>query len=51
MRPTQFGRIYAPDEAWLAGRAPEPVLEPDLPIVDTHHHLWDLRTTTGHRCC
>jgi L-fuconolactonase len=20
---------------------PEPVLEPDLPIVDPHHHLWD----------
>ncbi len=22
---------------------PEPILEPDLPIVDPHHHLWDLR--------
>ncbi|MEL7196984.1 MAG: amidohydrolase family protein [Pseudomonadota bacterium] len=21
----------------------EPILEPDLPIVDPHHHLWDLR--------
>lgn len=20
---------------------PEPVLEPDLPIIDSHHHLWD----------
>ena len=40
-RPTQFGRIQAPDEAWLATRAPEPILEPDLPIVDTHHHLWE----------
>ena len=19
---------------------PEPVLEPDLPIIDPHHHLW-----------
>lgn len=19
---------------------PEPVLEPDLPIIDVHHHLW-----------
>jgi L-fuconolactonase len=38
---TRFGRIYAPDEAWL-GKAPrEPILEPDLPIIDTHHHLWD----------
>ena len=41
MRPTQFGRIHPPDEAWLAGNAPEPILEPDLPIIDTHHHLWD----------
>ncbi|MEE4539671.1 MAG: amidohydrolase family protein [Erythrobacter sp.] len=22
---------------------PEAILEPDLPIVDPHHHLWDLR--------
>ena len=26
-------------EAWLA-RVEEPILEPDLPIVDAHHHLW-----------
>ena len=40
-RPTQFGRIHAPDEAWLTKRPPEPILEPDLPIIDTHHHLWE----------
>jgi predicted TIM-barrel fold metal-dependent hydrolase len=40
-RPTQFGRIHAPDEAWLARGAPEPILDPDLPIIDTHHHLWE----------
>ena len=45
-RPTQFGRIHAPDEAWLGRNPPEPILEPDLPIVDTHHHLWD---RDGHR--
>jgi predicted TIM-barrel fold metal-dependent hydrolase len=45
-RPTQFGRILAPDEAWLAKRPPEPILEPELPIVDTHHHLWE---RGGHR--
>ena len=22
----------------------EPVLEPELPIVDAHHHLWDRQT-------
>jgi len=45
-RPTQFGRIHPPDEAWLAGAPPEPILEPELPIIDTHHHLWD---RGGHR--
>jgi len=45
-RPTQFGRIHPPDEAWLAKQPPEPIREPDLPIVDTHHHLWD---RGGHR--
>jgi L-fuconolactonase len=25
---------------WLA-KVTEPILEPDLPIVDPHHHLWD----------
>lgn len=27
--------------AWLARRPPEPALEPELPIVDPHHHFWD----------
>ncbi len=27
-------------QAWLDRRT-EPILEPDLPIVDPHHHLWD----------
>ena len=29
-----------PDLAWLALRQEE-VIEPDLPIVDSHHHIWD----------
>ena len=29
-----------PNPAWL-GRLSEEILEPDLPIVDPHHHLWD----------
>lgn len=45
-RPNQFGRIFAPDEAWLAHRPPEPILDADLPIIDTHHHLW---IRDGHR--
>ena len=38
---TRFGRIYPPDEVWLTKQAPEPILDPDLPIIDPHHHLWD----------
>ncbi len=30
-------------ENWIAQETPEEVLEPDLPIIDPHHHLWDLR--------
>lgn len=26
---------------WLSSHA-EPAIEPDLPIVDAHHHLWDM---------
>lgn len=37
----QFGRISRPNEAWLAKQPPEPILDPDLPIIDPHHHLWD----------
>ena len=40
-KPVQFGRIFKPDPAWLAKAAPEPIIDPDLPVVDTHHHLWD----------
>ncbi len=46
MPSTRFGRITPPNDAWLAKAPPEPVLEPDLPIIDTHHHLWD---RAGHR--
>ena len=27
--------------AWLAKRPAETALEPDLPIIDPHHHFWD----------
>ena len=27
------------DEAWLAQQREE-IIEPELPIVDPHHHLW-----------
>jgi L-fuconolactonase len=36
-QPSRFaGQV---DEAWLARRA-EPIIEPALPIIDPHHHLW-----------
>lgn len=28
---------------WLNTQPPEEVLEPELPIIDAHHHLWDIR--------
>jgi predicted TIM-barrel fold metal-dependent hydrolase len=34
------GEMVGVNEEWLA-RHDEPVIEPDLPIVDPHHHLWD----------
>jgi predicted TIM-barrel fold metal-dependent hydrolase len=40
--PGSFGRIFAPDRAWLDSHPVEAVLDPDLPIIDTHHHFWDL---------
>ena len=38
------GIVYRNDSAlrqWLASRPVEPALDPDLPIIDPHHHLWD----------
>jgi predicted TIM-barrel fold metal-dependent hydrolase len=37
---TAFGRIFPPRPDWLAKAPAEPILDPDLPIIDTHHHLW-----------
>ncbi|MSP00213.1 MAG: amidohydrolase [Acetobacteraceae bacterium] len=35
------GRNNADLKAWLAKRPGEAALEPDLPIIDPHHHFWD----------
>jgi L-fuconolactonase len=32
--------LFDVNEAWLAKRG-ENILEPELPIIDPHHHLWD----------
>jgi L-fuconolactonase len=34
-----LGNVMNPDPAWVA-KLNEPALEPELPIVDPHHHLW-----------
>lgn len=38
--PTRFGKAMPPNHEWLARGPVEDVLEPELEIVDTHHHLW-----------
>src|SRR5947207_15577381 len=40
-QPIELGHSGKPDDAWLARQEKEPILEPELPIIDTHHHLWD----------
>jgi L-fuconolactonase len=37
---TAFGRIFPPRDAWLAKAPAEPIIDPEQPIIDTHHHLW-----------
>ena len=32
-----------PIDEYLSRKTPEDVIEPDLPIIDPHHHLWDIR--------
>lgn len=44
---TDFSRTQAPRADWLSRALPEEVLEPDLPIIDTHMHLW--HHATGYR--
>lgn len=38
---TQAAILPSADAGWLALRT-EAILEPDLPIIDPHHHLWAL---------
>ena len=40
-RPDEFGTIFAPDSGWLDRTPPEPSTI-DVPVVDAHHHLWNL---------
>lgn len=38
--PTAYGRIFPPRPDWLAKAPAEDIIDPALPIIDTHHHLW-----------
>ena len=40
-KPTDFSKSQPPNEQWLACSIAEEAIEPDLPIVDTHMHLFD----------
>jgi len=40
MTPRDSIEITPPRAGWLA-RTEEEILEPELPIIDPHHHLWD----------
>jgi L-fuconolactonase len=47
----QWGRaIEPPDHEWLAKQAAEPILEPELPIIDPHHHFWDRPAERPRHC-
>ena len=35
------GSVIPPLDEWLARQANEEIIDPALPIVDPHHHLWD----------
>ncbi|MBI5259876.1 MAG: amidohydrolase family protein [Burkholderiales bacterium] len=41
--PNAITTVLVPDADWLAKQAAEEILDPLLPIVDPHHHLWDRR--------
>ena len=46
-KPTPFGRTQPPDDQWLAKSAVEEPIDPDIPIVDAHVHLW--HHASGHQ--
>jgi L-fuconolactonase len=37
---TTVGPVYVWDDRWLDRSVEEPI-DPDVPLVDPHHHLWD----------
>lgn len=39
--PGAYGQIHPLRPDWLTKAEPEEILDPDLPIIDTHQHFWD----------
>ena len=35
-------RIPSPKVEWLS-QIKEEIIEPEIPIIDPHHHLWDMK--------
>ena len=48
----EYRGLYHRDDAdlkvWLAKRPTEAALEPELPIIDPHHHFWDVPQQRRH---
>ena len=40
-KPARCGRIHPLNRAWLANLPPEEIGDPGMPMIDSHHHLWD----------
>lgn len=45
VRAAGFGKHASPDEEWLALAPDEDIIDPGRPIVDTHHHLHEVKAS------
>ena len=39
--PFACGQVQVRHDTWQTSGGPEEILEPELPIIDPHHHYWD----------
>ena len=46
LKPTEAIKVMSDHDKWLA-QVQEETLEPDLPIIDPHHHLWHFKRLDG----
>ena len=45
-----MNEIVVGSEEWL-NQVTEEIVEPDIRIIDPHHHLWDFPTSTYQYVC